>query len=81
MPAASVRLIAATHGMPPEAALRPHTENALSARTVQGRPEIVDRLVELQRLRLPDAGPCRRRRPPEPAMPVTDGRRASVPVP
>lgn len=56
MPAASVRLIAATHGMPPEAALRPHTENALSARTVQGRPEIVDRLVELQRLRLPDAG-------------------------
>jgi 3-oxoadipate enol-lactonase len=55
MPAASIRLIAATHGMPAEGALRPHTENALSPRTVQGRPELVDRLVELQRSRLPDA--------------------------
>jgi len=56
MPAASIRLIAATHGMPAEGALRPHTENALSLRTVRERPELVDRLVELQRLRLPDAG-------------------------
>ena len=54
MPAASVRLIAATHGMPPEAALRRHTENALSARTVAGRPGLVDRLVEFQRSRRPD---------------------------
>jgi len=56
MPAASVRLIAATHATPAGAALRPHTENALSARTVRDRPELVDRLVELQRVRLPDAG-------------------------
>jgi 3-oxoadipate enol-lactonase len=55
MPAASLRLIAATRGVSAEAALRPHTENALSARTVQDRPELVDRLVELQRVRLPDA--------------------------
>src|SRR6266851_9979632 len=44
MPAASVRLIAATHGMRPEAAMRRHTENAVSARTVQDRPELVDQL-------------------------------------
>ncbi len=56
MPAASMRLIAATRGMRPEAAMRRHTENAVSARTVQDRPELVDRLVELQRSRLPDAG-------------------------
>src|SRR5260370_41390279 len=56
MPAASMRLIAATRGMRPEAAMRRHTENAVSARTVQDRPELVDQLVELQRSRLPDAG-------------------------
>lgn len=55
MPSPSVRLIAATHGMTAEAALRPHTENSLSPGTVQDRPELVDRLVELQRSRLPDA--------------------------
>jgi len=54
MPAASVRLIAATHGMPAEATLRRHTENALSARTVTDRPGLVDRLVEFQRSRRPD---------------------------
>ena len=54
MPAASLRLIAATHGVSAEAALRPHTENALSARTVRDRPELVERLVKLQRVRLPD---------------------------
>jgi 3-oxoadipate enol-lactonase len=48
MPKASVRLIAATAGMTAEVALRRHAENALSARTVQHRPELVDRLVELQ---------------------------------
>ncbi len=48
MPQASMRLIAATAGMTAELALRRHTENALSARTVQHRPELVGRLVELQ---------------------------------
>jgi pimeloyl-ACP methyl ester carboxylesterase len=54
MPAASVALIAATGSMTREVALRRHTENALSARTVQHRPEIVGRLVELQRSRTAD---------------------------
>ena len=35
-------------------ALRRHTENALSARTVQHQPELVDRLVEFQRSRPAD---------------------------
>lgn len=47
MPRASVRLIAATPGMTAEVARRRHVENALSARTVQHRPELVDRLIEL----------------------------------
>lgn len=54
MPAASVRLIAAARGMTPEVALRRHTENALSAHTVQYQPELVDRLVEFQRSRPAD---------------------------
>ena len=45
MPAAAVRLIAATAGMPTEAAVRRHIENALSQRTVLRQPELVDRLV------------------------------------
>ena len=48
MPTASVRLIAATALMPAEAARRRHTENALSADTVRQRPELVNRLLELQ---------------------------------
>jgi 3-oxoadipate enol-lactonase len=56
MPKASVRLIAATAGMTAEAALRRHAENALSARTVQHRPELVDRLVELHGSRPADPG-------------------------
>jgi 3-oxoadipate enol-lactonase len=48
LPAASLRLIAATAGMPAAAALRRYTENALSASTVQDHPEIVDRLIGLQ---------------------------------
>lgn len=56
MPAASVRLIAATAGMTAEVALRRHTENALSARTVQSRPQLVDRLVRLQGSRPADTG-------------------------
>ncbi len=55
MPAVSARLIAATRSMPREVALRRHAENALSARTsVQRRPELVGRLVELQRSRPAD---------------------------
>jgi 3-oxoadipate enol-lactonase len=54
MPAPTVRLIAATGSMPREVALRRHAENALSASTIQLRPEIVDRLVDLQRSRQPD---------------------------
>jgi len=56
MPAATVRLIAATADMTPDAAVRRHTENALSARTVRYRPELVDRLVRLQGSRPADAG-------------------------
>ena len=51
MPKASVRLIAATAGMSTEAALRRHAENALSPRTLQHRPELVDRIIALQRSR------------------------------
>jgi len=56
MPRASVRLIAATPGMTAEVALRRHVENALSARTVQHRPELVGRLIELQGSRPADPG-------------------------
>ena len=55
MPAASVRLIAATALMPAEAARRRHTENALSAGTVRERPELVSRLLELQGSGLADS--------------------------
>jgi 3-oxoadipate enol-lactonase len=48
MPAASVRLIAKTAPMTAEATRRRHTENALSARTVRQRPELVLRLLQLQ---------------------------------
>jgi 3-oxoadipate enol-lactonase len=48
MPAASVRLLAATSGMPREEALREHAQNALSG---DSRPELADRLVALQRAR------------------------------
>jgi pimeloyl-ACP methyl ester carboxylesterase len=54
MPAASVGLMASTHRMPREVALRRHVENALSAHTVQHRPELVDRLVAHQRSRRTD---------------------------
>lgn len=56
MPAVSARLFAATGDMAAGAALRRHIENALSARTVQHRPELVDRLVELQGSRPADTG-------------------------
>jgi pimeloyl-ACP methyl ester carboxylesterase len=54
MPAASVRLIAATADLAEETAQRRHLENALSARTVRGHPQLVDRLVALQRARPTD---------------------------
>ena len=47
MPTASVRLLATTARMTAEAARRRHTENALSARTVRQRPELVNRLLDL----------------------------------
>jgi 3-oxoadipate enol-lactonase len=59
MPQASMRLIAATHGMTAELALRRHTENALSSRTVQHCPELVGRLVELQGSRPADPAALR----------------------
>ena len=54
MPVASLRLIAATARMTAEAARRRHTENALSAATVRQRPELVNRLLELQGARPAD---------------------------
>jgi 3-oxoadipate enol-lactonase len=48
MPMATVRLIVVTADVAADVALRRHTENALSARSVQDRPELVDRLVEIQ---------------------------------
>jgi 3-oxoadipate enol-lactonase len=48
MPQAAVRLILVTAVIRAEVARRRHTENALSARTVQHHPELVDRLLELQ---------------------------------
>ena len=55
MPAASARLLAVTHRLTADVALRRHTENALSARTVRDRPELVSRLIEFQRARPVDA--------------------------
>jgi 3-oxoadipate enol-lactonase len=51
MPVASVRLIATAGGMTREVALRRYVENALSARSIKDRPELVGRLVGLQRSR------------------------------
>ena len=56
MPGATVRLMAATTGLTAEASMRRHTDNALSARTVQQHPELLDRLVDLQRVRPTDPG-------------------------
>jgi 3-oxoadipate enol-lactonase len=55
MPAVSARLIAATGSMSREVALHRHAENALYGRTgAQRRPELVGRLVDLQRSRSAD---------------------------
>ena len=45
MPGASLRLLARTRGLPPEEAVRRHVENALSAKTVENDPALVERLV------------------------------------
>ncbi len=54
MPAVSVRLFAATRSATSEAAVRRHTENALSAYTIERQPEVIDRLVDVQRSRQAD---------------------------
>jgi 3-oxoadipate enol-lactonase len=54
MPAASVQLMAATRHLRRDVALRRHVENALSAQTVQTRPELVERLIRHQRRRPSD---------------------------
>ena len=62
------RRAAADHGdarSAVEAASRRHAEHALSARTVQHRPEVVDRLVEVQDMRPVEPGAGRPRRWPE----------------
>jgi pimeloyl-ACP methyl ester carboxylesterase len=51
MPAVSMGLIAASGSMPREVALRRYVENALSAPSIRRQPELVGRLVELQRSR------------------------------
>jgi 3-oxoadipate enol-lactonase len=55
MPATSAALMAATGGMTREAALRRHTENALSGRADEGQPGLTDRLVDFQRARPMDS--------------------------
>jgi 3-oxoadipate enol-lactonase len=54
MPVASIRLITSTRRTPPEAARRRYIENALSARTVESNPGLVERLMEVQAVRPPD---------------------------
>jgi 3-oxoadipate enol-lactonase len=54
MPASSAQLMASTRGLSPAEALRRHVENALSPRTVQQRPELVERLVRHQQSRPSD---------------------------
>jgi len=45
MPAASLRLLARTRTLSPEAAVRRHVENALSPKTPENDPALVERLV------------------------------------
>jgi pimeloyl-ACP methyl ester carboxylesterase len=51
MPSASLQRMTAAANLPPEAAGRMLVENALSPRTVEQHPELVDRLIEHQRTR------------------------------
>jgi 3-oxoadipate enol-lactonase len=54
MPAPSARLMAETHHLPREDALRRHVVNALSPHTVENHPEVVERLIAHQRSRPSD---------------------------
>jgi 3-oxoadipate enol-lactonase len=49
MPPGTVALLAGTARLPAGAALRRYVENALGAATVRDHPEVVDRVMELQR--------------------------------
>ena len=49
MPSASVRLIMASRRLPPDVAARRHVENALSAITLEQRPELVERILARHR--------------------------------
>jgi 3-oxoadipate enol-lactonase len=51
MPAASLRLIMATRGLPLEAARRRHTVHAVSEQAMQRDPALVGRLMEVQGVR------------------------------
>jgi pimeloyl-ACP methyl ester carboxylesterase len=78
MPAVSVRLIAATRRMSRKVARRRHAENALSARSIQRHPELVDRLVELQRSHPAAPARGRPRRPRAHGTSAACGKRASA---
>jgi 3-oxoadipate enol-lactonase len=45
MPTTSLRLMARTRSLPPEVAVRRHVENALSPKTIENNPGLVERLV------------------------------------
>jgi 3-oxoadipate enol-lactonase len=49
MPPAAVRLIAASRRLPPDVAARRHVEHALSAITLEQRPELVERILARHR--------------------------------
>jgi pimeloyl-ACP methyl ester carboxylesterase len=49
MPSATVRLIAASRRLPRDVAARRHVENALSAVTLEQRPELVEQILARQR--------------------------------
>ena len=49
MPSASVRLIVTSRRLPPDVAARRHVENALSAITLEQRPELVERILARHR--------------------------------
>lgn len=50
-PRTTMRLMAASRNLSYEEALRRHVENALSARTLEERPELAERIIEHQRPR------------------------------
>lgn len=48
IPNASLRLMARTRGLPREVVVRRHIENAVSRKTVENDPELVERLIRCQ---------------------------------